>query len=1179
MALPPRTVILGSPPSPTHKVDPLELADLLESMEVDVDVATDAAAVAEAAKTAAETARDAAFVNADVYSDTAAGLAATSIGDQFQVVSGNEIIRYRHDSGPVATEVVRYANSDRVTEAYDAAVQPAWVGRKNGWADPFFRKCIVGVDFLDRARWFGDAAESWSLVDNMIFDGKALQTDDNGTGFLHGPVIWLDEIGAVAGDTVEIYCLMTGTGVTGRFYGSQIDSTGSSVGSQLTGLLDDGASISLVTSGTPGRFKISFTVSAGAERVRLFPYVSTGAGTGTIELVALWAHKGAGPNWPIVEYDEFASVYSNKVPSLQYRADVGDLGLDQIYDVQGTVEASAESITLAATNPQLDGTYGDPFDGWGEAYTPAGISFNAVRIKALGRNDSGIDATEQWQEIHVVVRTGANAHLAGAPIVATGKVRVPPSQSQLYNIDILLKDPDSGFVKTLTDADFDTQYFVGVYARRANGDRAYMSMHRAELSNTVGQSYYFSHATRDPQTTAWAPFTSNWRLGFDHLLLTDPQESADLTIRQAFIAEAQGDLYEANQYMLNVFEEIASDASSTTLAVTSTSGAARNLPFSGWGARYSPAGISFNAVEVVAIARTEGIADAGKWDYLKVVIRTGSGSQIAGSTVVAVGETRVNRQADILNNIKIILRDPSTGAVKTITDADLDAEYFIGIYARTLSGGYAACGEHRGTQSNFINESYYITTADPITGGWSDYTSDTALGVNHLLLTNPQEVLAFAPTTEFANDVLGSVTAADLPSWIPPTFYITEGVETSIYFDNLIAADWDDFNWSCNGYARGDHQHERWAFDLSSSEIVDDASASIAFYEKVSEDASQTLNLAFEASLASAGSGTTPRVIYIGDSLTNAGVITQTLLDNASADVMGVSLIGTRGSGSNLHEGRGGYTINDYSTIGRTYYEFTVSGVAVAPAINSSEYSHNGSVYRVQEIELDGSGNGTITCSVVSGGAPLASGTLTKTFGIGDASINFSASAATSGNPFWIGGQVNFGSYLSINGFSAPDWAFIQLGTNDCFGQTSDAGVTNLAASEFSKLDTLIASIKAANPSTKVALVPIPPPAGSQDAFAANYGAAYKRWRVKRNYILWAREMVAKYGGEEANRIFICPAGLNWDTQNNVQRAASAPVNSRSSVNVTRQSNGVHPSSDGYQQIGDAVWAFLKCQA
>jgi lysophospholipase L1-like esterase len=77
-------------------------------------IATTQATTATAAKTAAEVARDAAFVNAAVYTDTAAGLAATSAGQQFQVVSGDQIIRYRHDAGPVATEVARYPAADYV---------------------------------------------------------------------------------------------------------------------------------------------------------------------------------------------------------------------------------------------------------------------------------------------------------------------------------------------------------------------------------------------------------------------------------------------------------------------------------------------------------------------------------------------------------------------------------------------------------------------------------------------------------------------------------------------------------------------------------------------------------------------------------------------------------------------------------------------------------------------------------------------------------------------------------------------------------------------------------------------------------------------------------------------------------------------------------------------------------
>lgn len=63
-------------------------------------------AVAESAADRAEAAKDAAFVNADVYPNVAAGLAAVADGEQFQVLSEDalEYIRYLKDAG-VATEL------------------------------------------------------------------------------------------------------------------------------------------------------------------------------------------------------------------------------------------------------------------------------------------------------------------------------------------------------------------------------------------------------------------------------------------------------------------------------------------------------------------------------------------------------------------------------------------------------------------------------------------------------------------------------------------------------------------------------------------------------------------------------------------------------------------------------------------------------------------------------------------------------------------------------------------------------------------------------------------------------------------------------------------------------------------------------------------------------------------
>lgn len=79
--------------------------------------------------------------------------------------------------------------------------------------------------------------------------------------------------------------------------------------------------------------------------------------------------------------------------------------------------------------------------------------------------------------------------------------------------------------------------------------------------------------------------------------------------------------------------------------------------------------------------------------------------------------------------------------------------------------------------------------------------------------------------------------------------------------------------------------------------------------------------------------------------------------------------------------------------------------------------------------------------------------------------------------------------------------------------------------------------------------------------------------------MIWARQLCAKYNGQEASRIYVVPSNTALDTVNNMNRAAAAPINSRTAITSQRQSNGVHPATEGYRQIGDALWAFLKFYA
>lgn len=80
--------------------------------------AQDAADAAAASAAAAEAARDAAFANANIYADVSTGRAAVSDGQQFMVVVGDEIVRYRRDSSLAETEMARYPTVAGVPAIY-----------------------------------------------------------------------------------------------------------------------------------------------------------------------------------------------------------------------------------------------------------------------------------------------------------------------------------------------------------------------------------------------------------------------------------------------------------------------------------------------------------------------------------------------------------------------------------------------------------------------------------------------------------------------------------------------------------------------------------------------------------------------------------------------------------------------------------------------------------------------------------------------------------------------------------------------------------------------------------------------------------------------------------------------------------------------------------------------------
>ncbi|WP_312584302.1 hypothetical protein [Acinetobacter sp.] len=432
---------------------------------------------------------------------------------------------------------------------------------------------------------------------------------------------------------------------------------------------------------------------------------------------------------------------------------------------------------------------------------------------------------------------------------------------------------------------------------------------------------------------------------------------------------------------------------------------------------------------------------------------------------------------------------------------------------------------------------------------------------------------------------------AYLPSLVmPPKLYamqrtkvdtepkVDQTLETRIYPEHLLVEDYKlyEHDVTCT---RGQQRNRGFVWSATQNDPAGSYPLTWALHDKQKglqlASASTTIQLA----ALNAKSGQTVKALVIGDSLVNAGSITQRLLDIAADDVMKVQLIGTRGTGLNKHEGRGGWKIEDYAGAGRSNYKFTVSGVVTPPAINSTTYTFGTATYLVQEVALTG-GSGTIIASLWSGtppATPSGSGNLTKAnTGVGDATIAFSNFEGVPGNPFWNAAtsKLDFANYLSYNSLAAPDYVFIQLGVNDVFGLTSDQAVVDFTVTAFAQLDSIIAAIKAAMPSAKIA-VAASPVGANQDAFGTSYACGQTAWRYRRNLVMYNKQLYVHYAGKEGQNIYVLGSGVGVDTENNFPTTVKT-INSHNSKTEDAQSNGVHPDKPGYNQISDGWFPFMK---
>ena len=374
-----------------------------------------------------------------------------------------------------------------------------------------------------------------------------------------------------------------------------------------------------------------------------------------------------------------------------------------------------------------------------------------------------------------------------------------------------------------------------------------------------------------------------------------------------------------------------------------------------------------------------------------------------------------------------------------------------------------------------------------------------------------------AQSVDSARDPAGAF-PGEVRLLLPATIYAVPGVETNVYFDNVVLVVNPAnvaFDVTC---AKGAQQNERWTYTPQADEVDD-----YPFTLEVWDDTNAVIARAastIRVVPARAGAGRTFSLLCIGDSLTHHNVYPRHLLDLCKAEGdPKITLIGSHSPGATgptelRHEGYGGWTAQAFAT--------RDTGVA-----RTGDYHKRASPFMYAD----------------------ADGRL----------------------------KLDFARYCAqLNGGAAPDFVTIFLGCNDTFSAT-DADIDARIDTMLTHYDALIQMIHGLSKDTRIGAVLLVPPAASQDAFGANCRCGQTRWQYKRNQHRVVERMTEHYGGRESENLWLIPANVNLDCVHNYPQNA-APWNARNTETANRLNNGVHPAGAGYRQIGDSIYCWIKSQ-
>ena len=355
---------------------------------------------------------------------------------------------------------------------------------------------------------------------------------------------------------------------------------------------------------------------------------------------------------------------------------------------------------------------------------------------------------------------------------------------------------------------------------------------------------------------------------------------------------------------------------------------------------------------------------------------------------------------------------------------------------------------------------------------------------------------------------------------LPPVIYAVPGIETNIYFDNVVLV-LNPANYAFEAIcAKGIQLSERWTFTPK------DEDAGEYPIEIVVRDESNAI-----VARATSKVRVTPKrndhpglttLLLVGASLTEYSIYPQQLMDLDKKDGwLRLKLIGSRGpddappTGELRHEGYSGWTAEAFVTL---HGPLSRSGYLISPQTGSPF------VYETKPGQY----------------------------------------------------HLDFAQYCKqFNDGQAPDVITIHLIVNDIFTATDD-NIEKRITTMIGYYDQLVAEFHRVRPDTRIGIILTAPPSRSQDGFRNYIGAGHQtRWQYRRDLHRAYERMIEHYAGQEGKYVYLIPEYVNLDTERDYP-TWTAPANARSSEIIARVSNGPHPNADGYAKMADSIYCWLK---